>query len=269
MAEKSDGRLIVDLSEGWLFPSGVYTLIRLGQIISYWGLQIYYITRWYQANKNRDKYWLKTWLQWFILLALGQFILAITGILLVSELHTIVNHNWLSTTIAVMALLSTITFFLRPHILYGWIQPIHSSSIHQERIEKIDPKLADSESQRTSQGPVNEELHELLSAFMQQKKPFLIIGYALPDLSTDTGLTVHMLSNYINRRYNVNYNEYINHFRIEYFKKRLQEDDASRMTLEALAMESGFSNRFTFTSAFKRSTGTTPSQYFKTIKAAS
>ena len=74
------------------------------------------------------------------------------------------------------------------------------------------------------------------------------------------------LSELINTELQSNFYEYVNGFRVEAFKQRVQKGDAKDLTLLAIAYESGFNSKATFNRIFKQYTGLTPSQYKKEIK---
>ena len=105
-----------------------------------------------------------------------------------------------------------------------------------------------------------------IKEFLEEHRPFLIHGYSLKQLAEETGLPVHLLSAFINKHYKVNFNDFINEYRVNYCKIKILNDEWKYKKLEAIAEESGFSNRNTFTAAFKRVTGLNPSEFLKTIK---
>lgn len=265
LATKTYSGLILDLREGWLFSPGFYTVVRLGQIALYWLLQLHLFRRWYLENRHSEADWAQTWLRWFALLMGMQFILVISAGLLVMGRPESSFHTWLTSCIGLMSLLMSLLLLLRPQILYG-LQPTATSS------STTPPPTAETPVRPVrapEPRPFHDEIHQRLTRLMEEEKPYLQVGYTLPDLAADASVPVHQLSGYINSHYGVNFNEYINQFRIEYFKRQLERHDWNHKTLEALAMESGFSNRFTFTNAFKRLTGTTPSDYVRTLRNAS
>jgi len=124
---------------------------------------------------------------------------------------------------------------------------IHTGNIilSEERISKIDTMIRE---------------------FLEEQKPFLRHGYSLKQLAEETGLPLHLLSAFINKHYKVNFNDFINEYRVDYCKQKIMNDEWKSKKLEAIAEESGFSNRNTFTAAFKRVTGQNPSEFLKTIK---
>jgi len=102
--------------------------------------------------------------------------------------------------------------------------------------------------------------------FLSEKKPFLKHGYSLKELSDDINVPLHHLSAFINRYYKMNFNDFINEYRVNHCKIKIVNDEWKSKKLEAIAEESGFSNRNTFTSAFKKATGLNPSGFLKKIK---
>jgi AraC-like DNA-binding protein len=110
------------------------------------------------------------------------------------------------------------------------------------------------------------QIDNRIREFLHSQRPFLRHGYSLKQLAEDTELPVHLLSAFINKHYKVNFNDFINEYRVNYGKTKIMNDEWKSKKLEAIAEESGFSNRNTFTAAFKRVTGLNPSEFLKTIK---
>jgi AraC-like DNA-binding protein len=108
-----------------------------------------------------------------------------------------------------------------------------------------------------------------LTEFLSVERPFLRPGYTLKDLAKDLGLPLHHLSAFINQCYGVHFNTFINEYRINYFKEKIINEEWKSKKLEAIAEESGFNNRNTFTVAFKKITGVNPSEYIRNIRQSS
>src|SRR4030095_7153291 len=109
-------------------------------------------------------------------------------------------------------------------------------------------------------------IDSMVRQFLTENKPFLKHGYSLRHLSEDIHLPLHHLSAFINRYYQVNFNDFINEYRVHYCKIKIINEEWKLKKLEAIAEESGFNNRNTFTSAFKKVTGQNPSEYLKGLK---
>jgi AraC-like DNA-binding protein len=106
----------------------------------------------------------------------------------------------------------------------------------------------------------------VLKNFISANKPYLQRGYNLRQLSEDTQIPLHHLSAFINQFYQVHYNDFINEFRVHYCQTKIRNDEWRAKTLEAIAEESGFNNRNTFTTAFKKVSGCNPSEFLKKVK---
>ena len=108
--------------------------------------------------------------------------------------------------------------------------------------------------------------NSLINQFLTEKKPFLQQKYSLRDLASDVDIPVNYLSAFINRYHKMNYSDFINRYRISQSKEMILNGEWQYKTLEAIASEAGFNNRNTFTAAFKKEMGQSPSEFLKGIK---
>lgn len=109
-------------------------------------------------------------------------------------------------------------------------------------------------------------MDETLRNYFSTQQPFLKRGYNLKQLSDDTSIPLHQLSAFINQYYHRNFNDFVNEYRVQYCQAKIRNDEWRSKTLEAIAEESGFNNRNTFTSAFKKVTGYNPSAFLRMVK---
>jgi AraC-like DNA-binding protein len=117
---------------------------------------------------------------------------------------------------------------------------IHSYALSSERIHFISDQL---------------------SLFMEEGKPFLRFGYGIRDLADDVKIPAYQLSAFLNREIGLNFNDFLNQHRVRYCEELIQKGLVSQLNLKGLALECGFNNRNTLTTAFKKFTGFTPSRY--------
>ena len=110
------------------------------------------------------------------------------------------------------------------------------------------------------------EIEETVRTHLAEKKSFLQHGYTLKMFSEETGIPVHYLSAFINKYYKMNFNDFINEYRIIFSIDKLLKKEWMYKKLETIANEAGFNNRNTFISAFKKVTGLKPSEFLKDIK---
>jgi AraC-like DNA-binding protein len=110
------------------------------------------------------------------------------------------------------------------------------------------------------------QFNSLINQFLMEKKPFLQHKYSLSKLAGDVHIPVNYLSAFINRYHKMNYSDFINRYRVFQSKEMIMNGEWKYKTLEAIASEAGFNNRNTFTAAFKKETGQSPSEFLKRIK---
>lgn len=110
------------------------------------------------------------------------------------------------------------------------------------------------------------EIEENIRNHFSKNKPFLKHSYSLRMLSEEIHLPLHQLSAFINSYYKMNFNDFVNEYRILSCIEKLLKKEWEIKKLESIAEESGFNNRNTFTSAFKKATGLNPSEFIKYIK---
>ena len=102
-----------------------------------------------------------------------------------------------------------------------------------------------------------------VESLFAEKKPFVRVDYSLEQLSLDTEVPRHTLSAFINYEYGINFREFLNRYRVNYFKDNLGKPHWKNLTLEGMASECGFGSRSSFIKNFKLITGQTPGEYLK------
>ena len=104
---------------------------------------------------------------------------------------------------------------------------------------------------------------QTIESHFVQNAPFIKNGYCINDLSSEVNIPVYLLSSFINEEYQINFNEWINDYRIGYLTNLLKTSPKHlKFTLESLGNQVGFSSRSAFNSAIKKRTGKTPSEFF-------
>lgn len=100
-----------------------------------------------------------------------------------------------------------------------------------------------------------------MKSFMDNKSPYLQSDFQIVDLANELNIPVHHCSFVINSSFDKNFRDWINGYRITFFIRQypLKSD---RMTIEAIAYESGFKSLTTFYNAFKKETGLMPKAFF-------
>lgn len=100
-----------------------------------------------------------------------------------------------------------------------------------------------------------------LLAHIEGTKPYLNPDLSLRILASELDIHPNHLSWLLNNSIGKNFNEFINHYRIEAFKSIANNPDNEHLTIEGLAYESGFNSKTVFNTYFKKETGLTPKQF--------
>ncbi|MDP2722935.1 MAG: tetratricopeptide repeat protein [Bacteroidales bacterium] len=100
-----------------------------------------------------------------------------------------------------------------------------------------------------------------LLAYLSETKPFLSPKLSLRSLAREIEIHPNHLSWLLNKSLGKNFNEFINHYRIENFKTIAKDPGNAHLTIEGLAYESGFNSKTVFNNYFKKETGLTPRQF--------
>lgn len=117
--------------------------------------------------------------------------------------------------------------------------------------------------------PEEEDLSDEFDALkivMVTEKPFLDPKLSLSRLAEISKLPSSKLSHVINSSSNQNFFEFVNSYRVEEVKTRLNEADLNTYSILGIAEECGFNSKASFNRIFKKHTGMTPSQYISKSK---
>jgi AraC-like DNA-binding protein len=104
-----------------------------------------------------------------------------------------------------------------------------------------------------------EKIETLMLLDKMYENPELVIS----DLSNKLSTHSKKISQLINQGFNMNFNDFVNHYRIKAVIQKIEEGEHTIQTLLSLAFECGFNSKSTFNRAFKRSTSLSPKEYIE------
>ena len=108
---------------------------------------------------------------------------------------------------------------------------------------------------------IKEQLIDVITNQRLFENPRLTLLDVANALDTNT----KAISTVVNTGFNMNFNDFINHYRIEAVKEKLSAGEHNTTTLLGIAYDCGFNSKATFNRAFKKSTSLSPKEYLKKI----
>lgn len=133
------------------------------------------------------------------------------------------------------------------------------SEDHKLPLLNIDQKYRSSSLKGIDEIRLYNTLKSLIETEQLYLKPELSLKMVAELLNTNT----KYLSQVVNQHSGYNFQQFINHYRIEEVKRKITNDQFSHLTLFGIAIQCGFKNKSTFYKVFKDITGLTPRAYLK------
>jgi len=109
-------------------------------------------------------------------------------------------------------------------------------------------------------------LKETLLDYMNTAHPHLNKDLTLQFLADQMGWSRSQLSGVINKGFSKNFYDFINQYRIEQIKTKLNAGEHQKYSLEHIVTQCGFKSYVSFYRVFKRFTHTSPKDYTQTLK---
>lgn len=195
------------------------------------------------------RYWDTWW--YFLVFAILFYYIAITG-----------YANSIETKIA-----------FQPNLLHhrsALLLHYNPSSIN-DAIAAEDAEIIDIDSIPIAESQPNEEINswkEKILKLMQTKKAYEDPELSLTQVAKLLESNPSHISKMVNKGFGVNFNDFVNQFRIEAVKEMLSKGEHKKQTLLGIAFESGFNSKATFNRAFKKTTGLSPKEWIEKADAS-
>jgi AraC-like DNA-binding protein len=103
------------------------------------------------------------------------------------------------------------------------------------------------------------KIYEKIVTYLEDSHPYLDSDFKIGRMSNDLNINILYIEKAISLQTNMNFNNYINSFRIAHAKKLIQ--GTRQYTLEHIYLSSGFKTQTSFNRAFRTMEGVTPSDY--------
>lgn len=245
------------LSESRFFPPGFHQMSRTILVSLYWVAQCLMLRRW-MKGQTQMKYEERIWKNWMIVYLVFQAALWLPYYLTFFWIDKSLTYHMVYTVGAVWMLVSSLLLLAYPTLLQG-NQAI--KSVQKSKRIKI---LASESSTGLVSDDNLQKLGEARSAIdrgLDEDILFLKPGLTINDFSKEIGLPVYQVTRCITHFTGMSFIDFINQKRIEYCVKKLDSGEWKYYKVEAISNECGFNNRNSFTNAFKKFKGVSPSEY--------
>lgn len=107
---------------------------------------------------------------------------------------------------------------------------------------------------------------DALLAYMENERPYLDPDLSLTDLARRLKTNASVLSQVINAGTGKNFNDFVNQYRVDDFKRQALDPANGHLSLLGIALESGFNSKATFNRAFKKLSGQSPREFVESVE---
>ncbi|MCT4629074.1 helix-turn-helix domain-containing protein [Winogradskyella sp.] len=147
------------------------------------------------------------------------------------------------------------------------LQPLHTINRFNKQLQtifalsnQIQSKIKTVEKQLLSKDQI-EHYQKAIVFLMNEEECFLDTTLSLRTLAGKINIHPNHLSWLLNASFKKNFNDFINTYRLEYFKTIALKPEFKHITILGLAYDSGFNSKSVFNTFFKKTEGITPSKW--------
>ncbi|MBC8754858.1 helix-turn-helix transcriptional regulator [Kordia sp. YSTF-M3] len=254
-AETQNGILKITVDEAIVLP--ILNIFDFAVMLLYLAFTIQLYINYRQKIKQYFSNVFKLELNW-----IRNFLLVFTFLFLYSSLQTVIGSVivdlgyqerwWLNLAMAICT-------------IYVGLKGYFTDTTKLNKLDfSFSPKqISIPEDAKTAKKEISETSIEAIAALMQREKPFLNPDLNLSELASQANLTRGQLSEIINSGFQMNFNDFVNSYRINAFKSMLKEGKHKQLSLLGIAYECGFNSKATFNRVFKKLTSFSPTQYLQ------
>ena len=220
--------------DGTFISMLIYLILSIQLLKNY---QIYVVNNFSETSKIRLS-WLKIILIILVILCLQWLI----EIVLRDFFNLYFNYDYSIQILGIMALVLAV----------GGIRQANLSEVNfeEEVIQKTHIQI-------------DSQILEQIKKGMDVQKLYLNPTLTLAEFAKEIKLNPKIVSQQINSGLNKSFNDFVNEYRVEEVKLRLNSPDLERLTILGMAYESGFNSKTTFNRIFKDFTGVAPRDFLK------
>jgi len=147
---------------------------------------------------------------------------------------------WIVLIIVVLVGSGIIYYRIRRHNIRRQADKYKTSSLDPQKATEIAPRLL---------------------SLMEEEKPYLNPNLSLKIIAKEIRIHPNHLSRIINEKFGMNYNDFINRYRIQEAQEMLRNNANDGKNILEIMYDCGFYSKSVFNTAFKKFSGMTPSEF--------
>jgi AraC-like DNA-binding protein len=221
--------------------------------------------------------WMNNFLVSFLFILLSQLFFFLLSIVF-PWANTFVGSWWFYLSFAVIFYYVAITgyansietniafkpnlFTNRPTLLlhYNTSEPLYAAETEDAAEIEILPDTSPAKPQPDA---ALEPWKQKITDLMETEKLYTDPELSLAGMAKQLQSNPSFISKVINQGFGLNFNDFVNQYRIEAVQRHLQHGRHKTHTLLSIAYDCGFNSKATFNRAFKKSTGKAPQDFIK------
>ena len=232
------------------------------------GTLIYWLLSWRLYQKYR--LWLPTErsdtegveFKWFrnILIALGIVVFSSIGLNLYDN-FVFTTPVWIDTSQELLVAFGIYYLSFMGYLQYQPQQLVYDVPVNGTE-DKEETNLTSLLISKMPDAEIEEWKSKILT-LIEQDKLYLNPELTLTDIAQRLQTHSKLISAVINEAFDKNFNDFVNEYRVNVFKTKVNDPKLTHLTLLAIAFECGFNSKSTFNRAVKKVTGEMPSAFIQ------
>lgn len=196
------------------------------------------------------------------------FLIAFLAIIILRVLLFVLNPEWgeFGSQFWHYIVFSIVVFYIS---INGYANAVKMSFLSDVNTETVNVFSELEVSEKPKEEEINKEEIEnwktKILYLLEVDKIYENPKLTLTDVSKLLETNTKTVSNSINSGFEMNFNDFINHYRIEAVKEKLKNGDHKKSTLLGIAFDCGFNSKATFNRAFKKSTSLSPKAFLQKL----
>lgn len=194
------------------------------------------------------------------------FMIAFLGILVLRILFFILNPNWGEFGSQFWHYIS-FSFVFYYISINGYSNAVKISTFNRSSDQEVNvfEEPEESDDLISSEDKNVEEWKEKILRLIHEDRIYENPRLTLSEVAKKLETTTKTISSAVNSGFQMNFNDFVNHYRIEAVKEKLEKGEHHTTTLLGIAYDCGFNSKATFNRAFKKSTSLSPKDFLKKL----